>query len=188
MMWNPDDPRSDEPDKEKFIMRVCNRLLIKLRMNGIDPTEASVFFGAQAIPMLNCRPNFGPSSNKSKMNELRKDVWLMRGFYPGTAQMFKISIAQSDAFGGTYQYYVKVSEPAVRLPTAKNKRGLDFTSRYESTFTSNQIRDELQNRLEKEVMGLEIPLDPLISSKVVFTPKCISPKGMPLYRLNLKKE
>lgn len=174
--------------KQKYIMRVCNRLLIKLKMSGIDPTEAACFFGSQAEAMLSCKPNFGPSSNKSKATELKRDVWLMRGFYPGSPQMFKISIAQNDAFAHQYQYYVKVSEPQVRVPTNRSKRHLNFTPRYESSFDSNDIRDQLNKRVENEMLGLDHGMDPLISNKVVFTPKCISPKGMPLYRLNLKKE
>jgi hypothetical protein len=157
-------------------------------MCGVEPTEAAVFFGDHAIKMLECPANFGPNSNKSKKTELKRDVWLMRGFYPNTPQMFKISIAQNDAFSYGFEYYVKVTEPAVRVPSAKSKRGLDFTVRYESSLTSDQIRDELQERLEKEVLGLDIQSNKLISEKVVFTPKCISPKGMPIYRLSTKKE
>lgn len=173
--------------KQKFIMRVCNRLLIKLRMSGINPTEAAVFFGAQVEPMLACRPNFGPKSNKSPGHALKRDVWMMRGFYPGTPQMFKISVAENDAFVDQYQYYVKVSEPTVRLPTKARLRGLNFTPRYESSFDSKDIQEQLNKRVENEVLGLDHQLDPLVSDKVVFTPKCISPKGMPLYRLDLKK-
>ena len=171
-----------------YLMKVCNRLLIKLRMSGIDPTEAAVFFGAQAEAMLGCKPNFGPSSNKSKLHELRKEVWLMRGFFPGTPQMFKISMSEDQPSFPGYKYYVKVSEPTVRMPSKKTTRNLDFTPRFESTFTSNDIKDQLNRRLENEMLGMEHTIDPLISGKVVFTPKCISPKGMPLYRLNLKKE
>lgn len=178
---------NDTFTKKKYIMRVCNRLLIKLKMAGISPTEAAVFFGSQVEPMLVCRPNFGPGSNKSKAQELKRDVWLMRGFYPGSSQMFKISIAENDAFTD-YQYYVKVSEPAVRIPTKKSNRGLDFTPRYESTLDSEQIGAELNKRAENELLGQEHVITTLISDKVCFTPKCISPKGMPMYRLNLKKE
>lgn len=177
--------------KEKFVMRVCNRLLIKLRMNGVDPTEAAVFFGAQAQLMLDCKPNYGPRSAKTttaKAHQLKKDVWLMRGFYPHTAQMFKISISENEAFGPDYQFFVKVSEPVVRLPTAISKRGLNMTHKNESTFTSSQIRDQLQERLEKEVLNVDIQIDPMISNKVVFTPKSISPKGMKLFKLDLKKD
>ena len=177
----------NELKKQKFIIRICNRLLIKLKMCGIEPTEAAMFFGSNAMQMLDCVPNFGPRSNKSKKTELKRDVWLMRGFYPQTPQMFKISIAENDAFEHAYEYYVKVTEPAVRVPTAKSVRGLDFTVRYESSLTSNQIRDELQERLEKEVLGLDIASNILISHKVVFTPKCISPKGMQIYRLTKKE-
>lgn len=176
-----------DPSKKKYLMRVCNRLLIKLRMNGVDPTEAVCFFGSQAEAMLGCPANFGPTSNKSKLHGLSKSVWLMRGFYPGTPQMFKISMAENDAFGPNYQYFVKVTEPQVRMPSSKQKRNLNFTPRYESEFNSDQIRDQLNKRLENEVLGEEHGLEALISAKVVFTPKCISPKGMPIYRLNTKK-
>lgn len=158
-------------------------------MNGIDPTEAAVFFGNQASQMLDCVPNYGPSSRKvttAKTHQLKQDVWLMRGFYPGLAQMFKISISKNEAFQHV-EYYVKVSEPAVRIPSQKMKRGIAFTSRYESTFYSDQIRDQLQERLEKEVLGVDIPIDSLVDKKAVFTPKCISPKGMKKFTLDLKK-
>jgi len=177
------------PPKQKFIMRVCNRLLIKIRMNGVDPTEASVFFGNQAAQMLDCPPNYGPRSTKvttAKQHQLKRDVWLMRGFYPGTAQMFKISISENEAYPD-YHYYVKVSEPAVRIPSKKYERKIDFTSRYETSFTSDQIRDQLQERLEREVLGVDIPVDSIVSNKAVFTPKSISPKGMKIFRLDLKK-
>lgn len=184
--------------KEKFIMRICNQLLIKIRMNGIDPTEASVFFGDQAQQMLACTPNYGPGSNKvttAKQHQLKKDVWLMRGFYPATAQMFKISIFKNeehDAFGHAYEYYVKVSEPKIRVPTNRNKdgfngRGLKMSSRNESTLTSNQVRDQLQERLEREVLGLDLDVASAIQKEVVFTPKCLSPKGMKKFTLDLKK-
>lgn len=172
-------------------MNVCNRLLIKLRMCGVDPSEAAVFFGTQAQGMLDCRPNYGPNSSKvttAKNHQLRKDVWLMRGFYPGTPQMFKISISPDNEAYDNYQFYVKVQEPVVRIPSKRGERGLSFTSRYETSFTSNQIRDQLQERLEKEVLNVDLNIDPIVNNKVVFTPKCISPKGMPLFRLTYKKE
>jgi hypothetical protein len=176
--------------KDKFLMRVCNRLLIKLRMAGIEPSEASVFFGTQAEAMLDCQPNYGPNSTKTTTaphHQLKKSVWLMRGFYPNSPLMFKISISENDHYD-TYQYYVKVTEPAVRIPSKRGERGLEFTSRYESSFSSKQLRDQLQNRLEKEVLGIDLNIEPLVSNKVVFTPKCISPKGMPFFRLSYKKD
>ena len=185
--------------QERFIMRVCNRLLIKIRMNGIDPTDASVFFGSQAEQMLNCPPNYGPGSAKTttaKQHQLKRDVWLMRGFYPGTAQMFKISIFKfeegQDAWGGQYEYYVKVSEPIIRVPTNRNKDGfngrrLSGLARNESTLTSKQIRDQLQERAEREVLGLDLEVESAIQKQVVFTPKCLSPKGMKKFTLDLKK-
>jgi hypothetical protein len=178
-------------NKKKYLMRVCNRLLIKLRMSGIDPTEASCFFGSQAEAMLGCTPNFGPRSAKvtvSPRQQLKKDVWLMRGFYPGTPQMFKISIAHNEAFEHSHEFFVKVSEPMIRFPTKKNERGLQITARYETEFDSTQIRDQLNRRLENEVLGLDHGIDVLVNKKAVFTPKCMSPKGMPIYRLNLNKE
>jgi hypothetical protein len=172
--------------KQKFIMRVCNKLLIKLRMCGVDPSESAVFFGAQAQAMLDCKPNFGPQSKKvtvAKSHQVKKDVWLMRGFFPETPQMFKISISQNDAWPD-FEYYVKVSEPTIHIPTKFVK---EVTKRNESQFFSNDIKEQLQNRLEKEVLGLDLNIDPIISNKVVFTPKCMSPKGMPVHRLTYKK-
>lgn len=179
--------------KEKFIMMVSNTLLIKLRMCGIDPTEASMFFGNQANLMLDCKANYGPTSTKvtnAKAHQLKKPVWLMRGFFPETPQMFKISISTNDAYDHSYEYFVKVSEPKINPPTRKKANGhreIAVTKNNESQFTSNILRDQLQERMEKEVLDLDLKLDSLVDKKVVFTPKCISPKGMPLFRLNYKK-
>lgn len=179
--------------KEKFIMMVSNTLLIKLRMCGIDPTEASMFFGNQANLMLDCKANYGPTSAKvtnAQIHQLKKPVWLMRGFFPETPQMFKISISTNEAYDHSYEYFVKVSEPKINPPTRKNHKGhreIAVTKNNESQFTSNILRDQLQERMEKEVLDLDLKLDSLVDKKVVFTPKCISPKGMPLFRLNYKK-
>lgn len=179
----------EEDRMQKFMMNVCNKLLIKIRMNGVDPSDAACFFGGQAQQMLDCPPNYGPGSRKvttAKVHQLKQDVWLMRGFFPGTAQMFKISISKNPAFPHV-EYYVKVSEPTIRVPTNKYKRGLAFTSRYETSFYSDQIRDQLQERLEKEVLGVDIPIDKIVDDRSVFTPKCLSPKGMKKFTLELKK-
>lgn len=175
---------------QQFAMKLCNKLLIKIRMNGIDPTQAVLFFGQQATLMLDCPPNYGPKSKKTtnaKDHQLKTDVWLMRGFYPGTAQMFKISIAKNPAYDHV-EYYVKISEPKINPPTNRGNRHLPVAKDNQTIIYSNVIKDTLQNTLEKEVLGVDIPIESLINSKVVFTPKCISPKGMKRFNLDIKKD
>ena len=175
------------PTKEKFTMKVCNRLLIKLRMSGIDPTEAILFFGSQVEPMLRCPPNYGPNSSKSKNIGIPHDVWLLRGFYPDISLMFKISVMdytnRSFLFPPEdFQYRVTVTEPIIKASMGLGAKPI----KYNSSFTSSQITNELSKRLEKEVLAVDIQLDPILSNKIIYTPKCISPKGMPLFKLNRK--
>lgn len=187
-IFEEDEVEATPIPRQRYIMRVCNRLLIKLKACGISPTEATVFFGSQIEPMLACKPNFGPSSNKSKTNlSIKNDIRIMRGYFPNTPQMFKVYISDNHPYSGKYAYYVKVSEPVVRIPTKPNERGLSFTSRYESSFDSSVIEEQLNKRLENEVLGQEHSIDKLINDKVAFSPKCISPKGMPIYKLNYSK-
>lgn len=173
---------------QQFAMKLCNKLLIKIRMNGIDPTQAVLFFGQQATLMLDCPPNYGPKSKKTtnaKDHQLKTDVWLMRGFYPGTAQMFKISIAKNPAYDHV-EYYVKVTEPNINPPSKTGNRKLSITKNNETVIYSNTIIETLQNTVEKEVLGVDLQIDSLINSKVVFTPKSISPKGMKKFTLDKK--
>lgn len=159
-------------------------------MCGIDPSEAVVFFGAQAQAMLDCPPNYGPKSKKvttAKNHQLRVDVWLMRGFFPETPQMFKISISPSDSY--QYEYYVKVSEPKINTPSKKIAKGkyASAGSTSYSHFDYATIKQQYQDRMEKEVLGIDLNINSIVQSKEVFTPKCISPKGMNVFKLTYKK-
>lgn len=178
--------------KDLYRLDVCNRLLIKLRMNGIDPTEAIVFFGSQAQQMLGFKPNYGPQSARNKPNNphyIPRDIWLLRGFYPETAQMFKITVSECNE-SCTFKYIVKITEPTIRnygYGKAKNASRTSIVA-YNSKFYSKELDEPIRDRLEKEVLGGDLKLSPLVSDAIIYTPRCISPKGMKLFNLKIKKE
>lgn len=178
--------------REKYSLNICNRLLIKLRMNGIDPTEAILFFSCQIEQMLACSPNYGPKTVRNKgLHVVDRDVWLLRGFYPETAQMFKISISTRDD-NYPWNYYIKVSEPTIRATVKTRSRMSRYSTgwlpKYESHFTPKDIEEPLRERLEREILGVkDTKITRLISDSTIYTPRCISPKGMKLFKLSLKK-
>jgi hypothetical protein len=156
----------------KYSMYIEPILLTKLKLAGIDINEAILFFGTQIDAMITCPPNYGP--HKNGLNKLPIEVRLLKGYYPKTSQLFKISVIDRNGFFDNYKYTVKVSEP-----TPKYKRN-DY---HKFVFSSSQIESELSKRLENNLLNTDQPISDLISLKDVKKPKCISPKGMKLFKL-----
>ena len=153
-------------------------------MLGIDPNQAILFFGTLIEQMLKCPPNYGPASNKSKGHSraIPNNVHILKGFYPGTTQMFKITII--DRMGNfifNIKYEIYVSEPKIHL--TKN--------RFNIGVSAEQIQQHISSRMEESLLGTEPKeLEPFFKPEFMKTlnaPRCISPKGMPLFKLSKKK-
>lgn len=157
---------------EKYSMYIEPAILSKLKVCGIDMNEAILFFGAQVDIMITCPPNYGPHRNG--LSKLPIEVRLLKGYYPKTSQLFKISVIDRNGSFDNYKYTVKVSEPVARY-----KRN----DTYKFVFSSSKIESELSKRLENNLLQTDHSVSDLISIKDVKKPKCISPKGMKLFKL-----
>lgn len=103
---------------------------------------------------IECPPNI----KRNTRGKIGFRCWVLRGFYPNTSIMFKMTIAENECDTG---HFIKVSLPAPKH-VSKMKH-----------FTKHKIEQSLDNIL----------LDNVQQEKQPHTPKCMTPKGMkPLKR------
>jgi hypothetical protein len=155
-------------------MNVCNKLLTALKISGIDASAAVVFFGTQVRCMMHCKPNYGPH-RKVPSGTFRFNTYILKGYYPGTPTVFRVTLIHdvshtvSDA-----NYFAKVTMPNIIL----NNKLVNKSVR----FSSDTIDKYIAGVAETEIFGTEPP--PIVEVNKLNIPKCISPRGMPVYKLN----
>jgi hypothetical protein len=157
---------------QKYQMYIEPSLLTKLKINGVDINESIMFFATQVDLMINCPPNYG--KDKNGLRKMNVDVRLLKGYYPKTKLLFKISVVERYDYFSDHKYTVKVSELVQRF-----KRQYY----YKYTFNSSQVEKEISKRLENNLLGTKHEVSDLISPKDVPRTRCISPKGMKLFKL-----
>lgn len=160
-----------------FEVKMCNKLLYLLRAGGVTPDDAATFFGQQVIAMQSCPPNYTKKNNNTyaKLEFYDGEFWVMRGFYPNLPVMFKVVMVDSSSFNKGERYYAKVT---LITPTIQKKHSAD--SRFDDKVFMQLASDKANNIL----LGDTKP-----EPKIVLTqrhPKCMSPKGCPVFNLRLK--
>ena len=162
-----------------YQMNVCNKLLTSLKLSGIDPNTAVVFFGTQVRCMMGLKPNYGPQRKVPGLLGFKFPTWLLKGYYPGTTTLFRISLIYDvNHTVSETNYYAKVIMPPIVL----NSKLVAKSQRY----SSDTIDKYVAGAAEHEIFGTEKP--PIIEINKLNAPKCISPRGMPVFKLNLKKD
>jgi hypothetical protein len=157
-----------------YQMNVCNKLLTHLKLSGIDASTAVVFFGTQARCMMDCKPNYGPHRSIPGMPTFRFKTWVLKGYYPETTTLFRISMIQDpERVVSDGEYFVKVTIPPIVL----NKKKIPISAR----FSSDTIDQFVTGNAEHAIFGSTAP--PIIDVDKLNIPKCVSPRGMPVFKV-----
>ena len=156
-----------------FDCNIDNKLLYLLRAGGVEPDDAAIFFGSQIIAMQNCEPNYTSKQNNSKVKlEFKGSFWVMRGFYPNLPVMFKIIMV--DTTSNNTSFYAKVE-----LITPKIQRGHLYKTRFDNSMF-HKLSDDKANQIL--VSDTAEPIIKLTQRH----PKCMSPKGCPIFNIKAK--
>lgn len=160
-----------------YTMSVCNKLLTDLKINGVEPTAAIVFFGTQVRCMMGLKPNYGPQREIPQSRAFKFPTWILKGYYPGTTTLFRISMIYDETHQvSDTNYYAKVIMP----PIAINK-----TTAPSMRYSSDVIDKYVTGNAEHAIFGGEIP--PVVDVNKLNAPKCVSPRGMPVFKLQKDK-
>ena len=138
---------------------------------------AVVFFGTQVRCMMSLKPNYGPHRKiPSAPQGFKFSTWILKGYYPGTTTLFRISLVHdvSKSLSET-TYYAKVIMPPIALRKKQHK-----SNRY----SSDEIDKYVTGSTEHAIFGTEKP--PIVNVGKLNIPKCISPRGMPVFKLAKK--
>ena len=161
-----------------YDMSVCNKLLTDLKINGVDSSAAVVFFGTQVRCMMALKPNYGPHRKVPRISRFMFPTWILKGYYPGTATVFRITLIHdvehkcSDA-----NYYAKVTMPPIAL-NKKTPKSMRYNSDVIDTYVTGAA--------EQSIFGGEPP--PLVQVNKLNIPKCIAPRGMTIFKLKRNKD
>jgi len=160
----------EEDTPQQYKLKVMSELLVQAHILGIDLEEFVGFFAAQIQAMLSCPPNYNFFGQKER-------VWIMRGFYPETQIFFKIILMGNKSESITMSgYYAKVSPMRV---TFTSKSGGKYDDHV--IFEGRKLNEDITNRMENAFFGADHKLDPIIQKKVRM-PRCMSPRGMKIFR------
>jgi len=156
-----------------YHMNVDNKLLVALKMSGVNPSEAVVFFGTQVRCMMGLKPNYGPQRAIPGVRGFKFPTWILKGYYPNTTTMFRIVLVHDvEKTLSETTYFAKVILPPIVLnkKTSKSMR-----------YSSDEIDRYVTGVAESDIFGLEKP--PIVDVNKLNIPKCISPRGMPVFKL-----
>lgn len=139
---------------------------------GLKPDDMIEFFATQVEAMLVCPPNY-------RMYNETARVWILRGFYPKTSLFFKLVLVDSTkdgASGYETKYFAKATSLRVNWRSPKGRS-------YEDHVTVNgaDVAESITNKMENEFFGAKHEIKQLFTKNIKM-PKCMSPKGMRLFR------
>lgn len=150
---------------------------MSLKNAGIESDEAILFFGKQVEVMQSCKPNYGPhTDNPKKRLKYSSPYWIMRGFYPDTPMMFKIVMIDTSN-GKKESFYAKCT-----IPTIQTYRQFGAT-----VSISQETIKEIMTNKANQILVDDDDYQPHVVIKQR-TPKCMSPKGSPIFNLSKKKK
>lgn len=161
----------EERHNQLFKLKVMTELLTQAHINSVDPEALVTFLGSQVQCMLSCPPNYNKYGKKER-------VWVMRGFYPDTPVFFKLVVVEA----GDSSYYAKAS--SLRVATTLTKGG--GVKEDHMMVNSDQINENAVASMENALLSADNKVHPLVTRQVK-VPRCMSPKGMPIYSFRNKK-
>jgi len=160
-------------------MNVHHELLRELYLNGIEPNDALTFFAELILTVQQYEYNYGPQK-KNNHAKHTMPFYLVKGFYPNTSVMFRfvlIDMVDRDPWAHSdNELYAKVSKATYRLPK---------TCRFGMSLSKEQQQTLLENKAESIILNANIRSN--IATTAYRAPRCISPKGMKLFKLKKGK-
>lgn len=180
-------------DDKKYYLSVSKQLFGALHMAEIDPNDVLGFLSEQVVAMQNSPSNFPKGRSRIKSCALKRtwdpaitkpqhrftkddletqnnNMWIMRGFYPNTNIMFKVSLINLQ-LEDQVSWFAKATfvVPKVYKNTC-------------TSFSSDQLNAwQLQRTLENSVFG-HTTMAPLLTLKDIKAPRCMAPKGLSLIK------
>ena len=143
-------------------------------IHGLSSDEMLEFFASQIEAMFCCPPNYRFFGQKAR-------VWILRGFYPNTPIFFKlvlIDTSVNNVYHGGAGYFAK----ATPMRAVFRGRGGGVYDDHR-TFSSTDISTNITNRMENAFFNANHDIKELITKKIKM-PRCMSPKGMKLLRID----
>jgi hypothetical protein len=153
----------------KYTLKVTSELLLQASLAGIDLDEFVGFFATQVQNMFCHPPNF-------RMFKTTARVWIMRGFYPESSLFFKIVL-----IGESNPAYAKVT--ALRMNNYRKRA----QSESAVIFNSEELNENATEKMENILLDTKYQIRPLLPNGVKM-PKCMSPRGMPLFKYKKPKK
>lgn len=166
--------QEDTSNRQRFNLKVMVELLTEGVILGLKPDDMIEFFSVQVEAMLLCPPNY-------RMYKETARVWILRGYYPNSPLFFKLVLVDSDKDGKSgYQakYFAKATSLRMNW---RSPRGRSYEDHI--TINAADIAENITNKMENEFFGAKHQLKELFAKKIKM-PKCMSPKGMRLYRFD----
>jgi hypothetical protein len=165
---------------------IHNELLREFYINRVDTKEVLTFFAVLVNTMQAYDYNFGPH----KKNNFMKHTYpfrLVKGFYPNTSIMFRcILIDRSKNIGHPHNPYLQVnSHLPMYAKITKATYKLPKKSRNYITLDHQHSRRLLDDEADSILLGGIVKTVDDITMKFK-APRCVSPKGMPLFNLKRK--
>jgi hypothetical protein len=164
-----------EGERRNFSLKVVYELLVQGKVLGIEPDALVEFMAIQAQNMLNYKHNFNLHGHR---------VWVMRGFYPKSSLFFKLSICEARLSDG----HISADSLSAKASGLRVKEGSSVTQ-WEKTirFNGNDLMDKITDRMENAFFSANHKVDPIVQDKIMM-PRCMSPKGMKLFRYEKPKK
>jgi hypothetical protein len=157
---------------------IHNELLREFYINRIDTKEVLMFFAELVNTIQTYEYNFGPQKKNNFMKHTYP-FWLCKGFYPDTSIMFRCILIDREQQGMNYgkkTMYAKITKATYKLP----KRGRNYT-----TVDHKQAQKLLEDKADSILLdGVVKTVDDIVLK--FKAPRCVSPKGMPLFNLKRK--
>lgn len=158
-------------EAQKYNFKIINELLVQAKALNIDLEGFIGFLGAQVQAMLSSPPNYSKFGQKER-------AWIMRGFYPGTALFFKLTIGTDKDPSSRCQYNVKAS------PLRVNRSVKGHQTEAFIWLDSAKINEDITNRMENEFFGANHELQSILDTNIKL-PRCMSPRGLQIFRYDV---
>jgi hypothetical protein len=169
--------------KKQFKLKLSPTLLSQLLVFDVQPDDFVEFVAAQVQNIVACKPNCHLFATQNK------PVWVLRGYYPNTPVFFKITVVKTTQHTGPYvgtytpdfTYYVRASELRVTSRKRWHTKHSLVMNGGEIIVMSDRIMENIISGMENSLLGTSNQTKKIISGGPS-KPKCMSPKGMKLFR------
>jgi len=156
-----------------YDLRVYNVVFVQAKVLGISTDDLLEFIGSIATSMMAHTPNY--------KSNIGGRVWVFRGFYPKTTLFLKISVMDAVKTGdNSSRRFIKVRP----LDSTEGSAGHKWDKIIK--IDSNALETYLTDTMENHLLGAKHKIEPIMAEKIKM-PKCMSPKGMPLFKYKKPK-